>query len=163
MRCVAWLGMVLAILAGAVSTPALAQGQSPPPVTFERSALTIATARGSIRFDVELAVSEAQKERGLMFRTALDPYTGMLFDFRQEQPVAMWMKNTPISLDMLFIAADGRIVRIAANTVPESLATIASGRPVRAVLEIAGGTARLLGIREGDRVEHPIFGTAAGG
>ncbi|MEE8394039.1 MAG: DUF192 domain-containing protein, partial [Rhodospirillales bacterium] len=83
---------------------------------------------------------------------------GMLFDFKKTQPVAMWMKNTLISLDMLFIAADGRIVGIARHTVPMSLKTIFSPAPVRGVLEIGAGISEKLGIGTGDRVIHPVFG-----
>jgi len=82
----------------------------------------------------------------------------MLFDFKRVQPVAMWMKNTLIPLDMLFIDGAGRVVNVAENTVPLSLATIPSAAPVRAVLEINAGSARRLGIRPGDQVLHAIFG-----
>jgi uncharacterized protein len=81
----------------------------------------------------------------------------MLFDFKQEQPIMMWMKNTPLSLDMIFIRSDGIIVRIAENTTPQSTQTIPSGRPARAVLEVIAGTSRKLGIVAGDRVVHPMF------
>ena len=81
----------------------------------------------------------------------------MLFDFHQEQPASFWMKNTYISLDMIFIRADGHILRIAENTVPLSETIVPSGGPVRAVLEVIAGTARKLGIEPGDRVAHPIF------
>jgi uncharacterized membrane protein (UPF0127 family) len=81
----------------------------------------------------------------------------MLFDFKQDQMVAMWMKNTYIPLDMMFIRADGTIARIAENTEPLSERIISSGSPVRAVLEVIGGTARKLGIAAGDRVAHPMF------
>ena len=94
---------------------------------------------------------------GLMHRKELAERRGMLFDFKQEQPVSMWMKNTLIPLDMLFIRADGTIARIAANTVPLSTATIPSNEPVLAVLEIAGGAAKRLGIAPGDRVAHSIL------
>ncbi len=81
----------------------------------------------------------------------------MLFDFAKVEPVSMWMQNTYLSLDMLFIRADGTIARIAANTEPLSTRTIASGEPVLAVLELNAGTASRLGIKAGDRVEHPVF------
>lgn len=135
--------------------PALAQE-----VTFSRSPLTIHTSVGDLKFDVELALTPEQRSRGLMFRDKVEPYTGMLFDFGPPQPVTMWMMNTKVSLDMLFIAADGTITRIAANTEPYSTRTIDSGGLVKGVLEIAGGNARLLGIKPGDRILHPVFGTA---
>ena len=87
---------------------------------------------------------------------------GMLFDYGRVQPAAMWMKNTFIPLDMLFIGEDGNIVRIAQRTVPHSLAVVASVEPVRAVLELKGGSAARFGIKPGDRVRHEIFGTAPG-
>ena len=83
----------------------------------------------------------------------------MLFVFTQEARHAMWMKNTLIPLDMIFIRADGRISRIAENTTPLSRAIVPSGGPVRAVLEVVGGTAKKLGIAVGDRVAHPMFKT----
>ena len=93
-----------------------------------------------------------------MHRTDLAEDQGMLFDFETPQPVSMWMKNTSLSLDMLFIAESGRIVRIERETIPFSLRSIPSGRPVRGVLEILGGTAKRLNIRVGDHVLHPVFG-----
>jgi hypothetical protein len=84
----------------------------------------------------------------------------MLFDFKTDRPVAMWMRNTRIPLDMLFIARDGRVANIAERAVPFSEQTIPSAGPVRAVLELAGGTASRLGIKPGDRVVHPMFRNA---
>jgi uncharacterized membrane protein (UPF0127 family) len=124
---------------------------------MDRQALEIATAKGVLVFEVELAATDAQRARGLMFRDTLGDRRGMLFDFKVDQPVAMWMKNTKIPLDMLFIRADGTIARIAAMTTPFSEQTISSGEPVRAVLEIDGGAARRLGIAAGDKVAHPVF------
>jgi uncharacterized membrane protein (UPF0127 family) len=129
-------------------------------VKYDRSSLVIVTGAREIKFDVEMAVTEAQREHGLMFRKRLGPYEGMLFDFFHEQSVTFWMKNTLIPLDMVFIAGDGTIKHIHANAVPLSTDTIPSEFPVRAVLEINGGSARLLGIKPGDKVKHPIFGDA---
>jgi uncharacterized membrane protein (UPF0127 family) len=129
-------------------------------IKYERSSLAIVTAAREIKFDVELALTEAQREHGLMFRKSLGPYEGMLFDFYKEMPVTFWMKNTLIALDMVFIAADGTVRHVHANAVPLSTDTIPSEYPVRAVLEINGGTARLLGIKPGDKVKHAIFGNA---
>lgn len=119
--------------------------------------LEIATAGGVKVFAVELARTEQEKETGLMFRKELADGQGMLFDFAPEQPVSMWMKNTFIPLDMIFIRADGRVLRIAENTEPQSLKVIPSGGPARAVLEVIAGTARRYGIAPGDRVAHPLF------
>lgn len=119
--------------------------------------LEVASKTGVHAFAVEFAGNDAERAKGLMYRKELPEGRGMLFDFQREQEVSMWMQNTYISLDMLFIRADGRILRIAENTEPLSTRTISSGGPVRAVLEVIGGTARKLGIAPGDRVGHPIF------
>jgi len=119
--------------------------------------LAIVSASGRHLFQVEIADEPGERATGLMNRFELAPDAGMLFDFGESQPVHMWMKNTYIPLDMVFIRADGTIHRIAANTVPQSLATISSGQPVRFVLEVAGGTAARLAIKRGDRVEHALI------
>jgi uncharacterized protein len=122
------------------------------------SPLTIMTGEGrQSSFTVELATTPAEREKGLMFRTSMAPDAGMLFDFKEPQMVAFWMKNTLIPLDMLFIDKTGRIVRIVERAVPESLTPISSGEPVRAVLEVNSGTASRLEIQPGDVVIHPIF------
>jgi uncharacterized membrane protein (UPF0127 family) len=123
----------------------------------ELQTLEIASKSGVHVFSVELAVTDEERERGLMFRRSVPEFTGMLFDFKRDQEVTMWMKNTYVSLDMIFIQSDGRIRRIAENTEPESLKIIPSGGPVRAVLEVAAGTARRLGIQPGDRVATPVL------
>jgi len=123
----------------------------------ELQTLTVASKTGTHEFTVEMALTEAEKARGLMFRRALPEGRGMLFDFIREQEVSFWMKDTPISLDIIFIRADGRIRRIASNTQPQSERPIPSRGPVRAVLEVIAGTAKKLGIAPGDRVMHPIF------
>jgi uncharacterized membrane protein (UPF0127 family) len=120
--------------------------------------LEIASKTGVHKFQVEMATNDAEREKGLMFRKELPDGKGMLFDFHREQEVAFWMQNTYIPLDMLFIKADGTILRIAENTEPLSTKTVPSGGPVRAVLEVIAGTSRRLGIAPGDRVTHPIFG-----
>ena len=119
--------------------------------------LEIVSKTGVHAFTVELATNDDERSRGLMFRKELPEGRGMLFDFSPEQPVSFWMHNTFISLDMIFIRADGRILRIAENTEPMSDRLVPSGGPVRAVLEVIAGTARKLGIAPGDRVESPIF------
>lgn len=128
-----------------------------PLQALERQTLEIATANGVHAFSVELAANDADRSKGLMFRRELPEGQGMLFDFHQEQNVSFWMQNTYISLDMIFIRADGRILRIAENTEPLSTRLVPSGGPVRAVLEVIAGTSRKLGIAPGDRVASPIF------
>jgi uncharacterized membrane protein (UPF0127 family) len=119
--------------------------------------LEIVTKNGVQVFSVEIATTEQEKETGLMYRKELADGKGMLFDFSPEQQVAMWMKNTYISLDMIFIAADGRILRIAENTEPLSTRIIPSQGLAKGVLEVIAGTARKYGIAPGDRVGHPLF------
>jgi uncharacterized protein len=120
-------------------------------------ALEIVTAAGVVPFSVEVMRTDEELQKGLMFRKELPEGRGMLFDFRPERPVSMWMKNTLIPLDMIFIQGDGRIIRIAENTEVESEKIIPSGGPVRGVLEVIAGTAKKLGIKPGDRVAHPLF------
>jgi uncharacterized membrane protein (UPF0127 family) len=104
--------------------------------------LEIVTKNGVQVFSVEMATTEEEKTTGLMYRKELADGKGMLFDFSPEQEVSMWMKNTFISLDMIFIRADGRILRIAENTEPQSTRIISSGGPAKGVLEVIAGTAR---------------------
>src|SRR3954466_2366518 len=132
----------------------LVSGPSP---AAEEQTLEIVTSNGVFPFTVEIATNDEERSRGLMFRRELPEGRGMLFDFKQDTNVAMWMKNTYVSLDMIFIRADGRIYRIAENTEPESTKIIPAGAPVRAVLEVVAGTARKLGIRPGDRVASPLL------
>jgi hypothetical protein len=108
-------------------------------------------------FEVEVARDDRDRAQGLMFRRSMPANRGMLFDFAKVEPVSMWMQNTYISLDMLFIRPNGTIARIATNAEPLSTRTIPSGEPVLAVLELNAGTAVRLGIKPGDRVEHPLF------
>ncbi|MDR7114729.1 uncharacterized membrane protein (UPF0127 family) [Caulobacter sp. BE254] len=117
----------------------------------------ILTSRGRVKFTVELAVTRAEQERGLMFRKALAPDRGMLFPYNPPQRAAFWMKNTLIPLDILYIAPDGRVLSIARNAVPHDETPLPSGGLVRGVLEIPGGRAAQLGILPGDRVLNKIF------
>ncbi|MEO0450919.1 MAG: DUF192 domain-containing protein [Pseudomonadota bacterium] len=123
--------------------------------------LTIVSAEASHEFSVEVANDREEISFGLMERESLDADKGMLFDFDPPREPSMFMKNTLIPLDMLFISDDGYVEMIARNTVPGSLRTISPGVPVRAVLEINGGQAAELGIQPGDTVEHPLFGNVA--
>ncbi|EHS49657.1 protein of unknown function DUF192 [Rhizobium sp. PDO1-076] len=126
-------------------------------VTFATGKLTILTTTGEKReFDVEWAISMEQRARGLMQREQLADDAGMLFDFGESRMVTMWMANTPLSLDMLFINETGRIVRVAERTTPFSEAIVGSGEPVRYVLEIRGGRAGELGITAGGRLNLPL-------
>lgn len=118
--------------------------------------LEIRTASGKTHsFNVEVARTESEQARGLMFRDSLAPDSGMIFPMDPPRPASFWMKNTVIPLDMIFVRPDGAIARIAAETVPHSLDPVESGEPVSAVLELAGGRAAELGIAEGDKVSWP--------
>lgn len=146
------------VLAPAVAKPGIAQdGPQPRLLT---TPLVITTATGEHRFTVEMALTGEQSARGLMFREQLGSDEGMLFDFRRDQIVTMWMRNTILSLDMIFISRDGRVATIAERTTPFSEAQISSRVPVRAVLEVPAGTAQRLSIRPGDRVRNVTFGNA---
>jgi hypothetical protein len=123
----------------------------------EQQTLEIVSKSGVHVFAIELAASNEERARGLMYRKELPEGRGMLFDFSPEQDVSMWMQNTYLSLDMIFIRADGRILTIAENTTPLSERIISSGGHVRGVLEVIAGTAKRLGIAPGDRVAHPLF------
>ena len=147
----AWRWMiVVAAVALCVFAGSHAQAASVQP-------LEIVTKSGVQVFSVEMATTEQEKETGLMYRKELPDGKGMLFDFSPEQQVSMWMKNTYISLDMIFIRADGRILRIAENTEPLSTSIISSGGLAKGVLEVIAGTAQKYGIKPGDRVAHPLF------
>jgi uncharacterized membrane protein (UPF0127 family) len=132
-------------------------GVALPSIAFEETPLVIEGKSGRFEFVVEMAVSAEQRSRGLMFREELAEDRGMLFDFGILQRASMWMRNTYVPLDMLFIDADGRITQIAVDTQPLSDAVIASREPVRAVLELRAGVTADLGIRPGDRLVHPMF------
>jgi uncharacterized membrane protein (UPF0127 family) len=149
-----------ALLAAAVALMAIAAASVLPSRTGWSATvevLEIASQTGVHSFSVEVVASDEERSRGLMFRKELPEGKGMLFDFIAEQPVAFWMKNTYVSLDMIFIRADGRILSIAENTEPLSERQIPSGGSVRGVLEVVAGTAKKLGIKPGDRVAHRIF------
>jgi len=125
----------------------------------EREPLTIQTAAGGSHvFQVEIADSDPERSQGLMFRKELAPDHGMLFVFARTTRIAMWMKNTPLPLDMLFIADDGRVLDIHERAVPFSLDTIAAKRRARYVLEVNGGTVDRLGLAVGDRVSGAGIG-----
>ncbi len=124
---------------------------------FFPSQLRIITAQEKISVSIEIAATEQARFQGLQGRRYLAPDAGMLFDFVKPQNISMWMKNTYIPLDMLFISADGRILHIAENTEPFSLKTIAPPVPARAVLELKAGSAARWGVQTGHRIEHPIF------
>src|SRR5258708_4947570 len=142
-----WLALFVLML----TLPALAQR----PITYEKDTLVVETASGARHsFNIELAVTPDQMAQGLMYRRQMAADAGMLFIYPAPQPTAFWMKNTLIPLDMLFIAADGHILNIAERTIPLTETPIPSAGPIKAVLELNGGTSARLGIKPGDRVRY---------
>ena len=122
-----------------------------------RDVLLVETGSSQYRFEVEVADDPAERAEGLMYRQSLADNAGMLFLYPQPQPVEFWMKNTPLSLDIVFVRADGTIARIAANTTPMSEDRISSREPVLAVLEVKAGIMQQLGIAAGDRLRNPKY------
>lgn len=118
------------------------------------------TSKGDFPFTVEIADTEASREKGLMFRTSLAPDAGMLFDYHHEQQASFWMQNTLIPLDMIFISADGIVKTIHVNAQPRDTTSIPSQVPIRFVMEIPGGRSEEIGLKVGDRFENPRVGTA---
>lgn len=148
------LGLLLLSLCWSASTAF-------PLETFKRDRLTIETTKGERHeFNVELALTPTQHAQGLMYREHLAADSGMLFVYNGEQQRSMWMKNTLVPLDMLFISQKGIVLGAAERTVPLSLSVISSGKPAMAVLELNAGTAARLGITPGSRVLHSAFGTS---
>src|SRR3954447_24750635 len=145
-----WLPVAIAMLAICAMSGSGAGAASVGP-------LEIVTKSGVQVFSVELATTDQERATGLMYRKELPEGKGMLFDFSPAQEISMWMKNTYVSLDMIFIRPDGRILRIAENTEPLSIKIISSRGAAKGVLEVVGGTARKYGIEPGDRVAHPLF------
>jgi uncharacterized membrane protein (UPF0127 family) len=144
------------VTALSLSMPSTGFAQSP--VKMRNDSLTLVTAAGERKIAIEVAETLEEKSRGLMFRTALADSAGMLFPYDRPQELTMWMRNTYIPLDMVFIKADGRVHRIEVRTEPLSERVIASKGDVTAVLELAGGAAERLGLKAGDRVVYSHFG-----
>ncbi len=149
------------LVASLMTTGVLAQEDDPkgPQPELPKEKLVIVTHGGKQHpFNVEMATADKQQQTGEMFRTSIPEDGGMLFDWGKPRPTEMWMKNTLVPLDMVFINQDGTIQSIAEDTVPRSLAVIDAGGPVRAALEINAGTTAKLGIKVGDTVKQRIFG-----
>jgi uncharacterized membrane protein (UPF0127 family) len=154
-------GIALLLAAALIASSAPARADEPLHESLDHyptAEVRVESAGRSHVFHVWIADTEPRREQGLMYVKRLKPGGGMLFVFPSAQPQSFWMKNTLISLDLLFIAPDGRIIRIAPSAKPLSEATIDSMGIVRGVLEVAGGTSERLGIKAGDRVRHPAFG-----
>lgn len=144
------LFVFVALVAGAIE-PAGSKAE------MAHKPLKLVTAAGERVLEIEIASTEQEKATGLMFRTSLADDHGMLFPSQTPREASMWMRNTYIPLDMVFINADGTVRRIEVMTEPLSERIIASGGPVLAVLELAGGAAERLGLKPGDKVRYPLF------
>ncbi len=150
---------VLAMLLG-FSFPVNAQNLQIPSVDFgPRESLTVVSNDTPHVFNIEVADTQQELGRGMMYRKAVPPNEGMLFEFGEERIVSIWMKNTSVFLDVIFVRADGRILKIEHSAKPFSLRSMSSEAPVTAVFEIAGGQANALGIRPGDVLQHSYFST----
>jgi len=154
--------LVLGLAACSPSEGATASAAPPAPVQDARHpvsglrVLDLVVVRGTKRipFKVELADTPEAQARGLMFRQTLGDFEGMIFPSDIPEPRSFWMKNTPLSLDIIFIGPDGRILNIAANAVPYSLDSVSSNGNASGVLELRAGRAKALGIVPGDKVEY---------
>lgn len=150
----------LAVVIGSLLFAAVFAGQSRASEDVLRlpvENVIVTTAQGDITFATEIATDDETRSRGLMFRRSMGEREAMLFHWQSPHEVSMWMRNTYIPLDMLFVTADGTVVHVQANTVPQSLEVLSAGRKVSAVLEIVAGTAAKLGIRPGSRLIHRFF------
>ncbi|MBB4302374.1 hypothetical protein GGD81_001401 [Rhodobium orientis] len=136
----------------------LALGAAGQPRAADAAPVVLETATGSHSFTVEIADTMAKRTRGLMYRREMAPDHGMLFDFKRPELLSFWMKNTYISLDMIFIAGNGRVNFIARDTTPESTELISPPDRARFVLEVVGGTADRIGLKVGDRARNPLIG-----
>ena len=150
-------GLLAQIVALAFVVQAAFLFAAPGASAADLSTLSIVTASGAHDFTVEIAATEESRETGLMNRRYMPGDRGMLFEFERVAPVAFWMKNTYIPLDMIFIAPNGTVTRVVANAEPLSETTIPSGPPCIAVLELNGGVAAKIGLKVGDKVRHPFF------
>jgi uncharacterized membrane protein (UPF0127 family) len=153
--------MRAAVLAFLFAVVVVSSGRAETSSGLPTVPLIVESNNGKMRTDfvAELAATPAHRAKGLMFRSELADDRGMLFDFKETRNVSMWMKNTPLSLDMIFSDDKGVVLYVARNTVPYSEEIITPGMPVYAVFEVKAGTAYRLNIKPGDRLLNPIFGT----
>ncbi len=162
-RTILWIGVPMALAAILWLWPYAGYGGAPadaPSFPHDNLEITHADGSGKVAFNVEVATTPAQAAYGLMFRRSLPADAGMLFVFDPPQIVSMWMKNTYIPLDMLFVRVDGVIVKIVTHAEPFSLATINSGEPVHGVIELGDGVAARDGLKVGDKVLYSAFTSA---
>ena len=159
MKNVLLLAVIIASLG--FSLPANAQDVQVPTIDFgPRESLTVVSNDTPHVFSIEVADTQPELSRGMMYRETVPVNEGMLFEFGEERIVSIWMKNTSVFLDVIFVRADGRILKIEHSAKPFSLRSMSSEAPVTAVFEIAGGQANALGIRPGDVLQHSYFTTS---
>lgn len=159
LRSLVWAGVPALGMVAALVGLSLYHRYSAPVMSFPHATIQIQHADGSapLAYTVEVATTPQQQAYGLMFRQSLAPNTGMLFVWDNDQVIRMWMKNTYIPLDMLFVRHDGIIEKITTHAVPFDLTTLSSDEPVRGVIEIGGDEAVRQHIKTGDKVLFPAF------
>ncbi len=150
----AFVVFIAALITGSVSVSAQ---EAPMQLAVDAQVLKIQTAAGEKNFALEIADTDQSRSAGLMYRTDFPADRAMIFVFGEERPVMMWMANTPLPLDMLFVSKDGTIAHIAENTKPFSKDIVSSGVPVAFVIEVNAGIAEKEGIKAGDKVRHRII------
>ena len=153
---------ILSALCLAIAVPSFAQTSKDDVVDFGAPVpLTVVSADSSHTFQIERAITLDQQARGMMFRETMDPDSGMLFEFEEPKIATIWMKNTPLPLDIIFVRSNGKILKIEHMAQPYKLRSASSEAIVAAVLELQGGRSKELGIMPGDLVRHEFFGTEA--
>ena len=153
---------ILSALFLSLASPALAQTSKDDVVDFgEPVPLTIVSQDSKHVFQIERAITLDQQARGMMFRESMDPNSGMLFEFDEPKIATIWMKNTPLPLDIIFVRSNGKILKIEHMAQPYKLRSASSEAIVAAVLELQGGRSKELGIMPGDLIQHEFFGTQA--
>jgi uncharacterized membrane protein (UPF0127 family) len=153
---------ILSALFLSLASAASAQTSKDDVVDFgEPVPLTIVSKDSTHTFQIERAITLDQQARGMMFRETMDPDSGMLFEFAEPKIATIWMKNTPLPLDILFVRSNGKILKIEHMAQPYKLRSASSEAIVAAVLELQGGRSKELGIMPGDLIQHEFFGTEA--
>ena len=153
---------ILSALFIALAAPAFAQTAKDDVVDFGAPVpLAVVTADSTHTFQIERAITEDQQARGMMFRESMEADSGMLFEFAEPKIATIWMKNTPLPLDIIFVRSNGKILKIEHMAQPYKLRSASSEAVVAAVLELQGGRSKELGIMPGDLIRHEFFGTQA--
>jgi uncharacterized membrane protein (UPF0127 family) len=153
--------LLLTLSFSLLAAPAFAQTSKNDVVDFgPPQPLTIVTEDGEHTFSVDEAKTLDQQARGMMFRESMEADSGMIFEFEEPKIATIWMKNTPLPLDILFVRSNGKILKIEHNHTPYTLRSASSEAVIAGVVELKGGEAKSRGIKPGDTVRHPFFGTA---